>query len=168
MHTVPGPLPTYNQVTKHNLAQMQPMIVHLLKEASFIALDAEFTGLGSSSQITRAKDIQERYQHLCALAKSHALVAFGLSLFIKTEPSSKIGQGEGGDDVGMDGAGQQQQGKDKRRRSNEFERAYRVHNFNFSMLVEVRNGTLRLFSYSRWSSPMKNSLTLNLFYTILI
>ncbi|KAF9550733.1 Target of EGR1, member 1 (Nuclear) [Mortierella hygrophila] len=135
MHTVPGPLPTYNQVTKHNLAQMQPMIVHLLKEAAFIALDAEFTGLGSSSQITRAKDIQERYQHLCALAKGHALVAFGLSLFIKTEPSSKTGQDKGGYDVDMEDAGQQQ-GKGKKRRSNEFERAYRVHNFNFSMLVE--------------------------------
>ncbi|KAF9332105.1 Target of EGR1, member 1 (Nuclear) [Linnemannia elongata] len=137
MHTVPGPLPTYNQVTKHNLAQMQPMIVHLLKEAAFIALDAEFTGLGSSSQITRAKDIQERYQHLCALAKGHALVAFGLSLFIKIEPSSESIQDKAGDnDVNMDDAGQQLQGKGKRRRSNGFEQAYRVHNFNFSMLVE--------------------------------
>ncbi|KAG0291709.1 Target of EGR1, member 1 (Nuclear) [Linnemannia gamsii] len=130
MHTASGPLPTYNQVTKHNLAQMQPMIVHMLKEAAFIALDAEFTGLGSSSQITRAKDIQERYQHLCALAKGHALVAFGLSLFIKTEPSYKTGQDEGDD------AGQQQQGQGKRRRDDMFEKTYKVHNFNFSMLVE--------------------------------
>ncbi|KAF9148790.1 Target of EGR1, member 1 (Nuclear) [Linnemannia schmuckeri] len=135
MHTAPGPLPTYNQVTKHNLAQMQPMIVHLLKEAAFIALDAEFTGLGSSSQITRAKDIQERYQHLCALAKGHALVAFGLSLFIKTESLSNTGQEKGGNDVDMDDGGQQQ-GKGKRRRSDGFERAYKVHNFNFSMLIE--------------------------------
>lgn len=133
MHTASGPLPTYNQVTKHNLAQMQPMIVHLLKEAAFIALDAEFTGLGSSSQITRAKDIQERYQHLCALAKGHALVAFGLSLFIKTEPSSKPGQNEG-DDAGQQ---QQQMGEGKRKRDDRFERTYKVHNFNFSMLVEV-------------------------------
>jgi target of EGR1 protein 1 len=110
------PLPTYNQVTKHNLAAMQPMIVQLLKHASFLALDAEFTGLGPNSQTTRAKDIQERYQHLCALAKSHALVAFGLSIFIRVEPSSEESQtGE----------------TDPRKR------AYKVHNFNFSMLSEV-------------------------------
>ncbi|KAF9131075.1 Target of EGR1, member 1 (Nuclear) [Mortierella sp. 14UC] len=136
MHTAPVPLPTYNQVTKHNLAQMQPMIVHLLKEAAFIALDAEFTGLGSSSQITRAKDIQERYQHLCALAKGHALVAFGLSLFVKTEPaslSSAFTDGQNEDSsVDMDNGGT----KGKRRRCSGFERAYKVHNFNFSMLIE--------------------------------
>ncbi|KAG0372736.1 Target of EGR1, member 1 (Nuclear) [Mortierella sp. AD032] len=140
MHTAPVPLPTYNQVTKHNLAQMQPMIVHLLKKAAFIALDAEFTGLGSSSQITRAKDIQERYQHLCALAKGHALVAFGLSLFVKTEPaSSPLKATNGQDDEGADDDDKDTNkgaNKGKRRRSNEFERAYKVHNFNFSMLIE--------------------------------
>ncbi|KAF9905661.1 Target of EGR1, member 1 (Nuclear) [Linnemannia zychae] len=136
MHTASIPLPTYNQVTKHNLAQIQPVIVHLLKEAAFIALDAEFTGLGSNSQITRAKDIQERYQHLCALAKGHALVAFGLSLFVKTKSESssfrsKDDQGEE-TSVNRDNEGS----NSKRGRSSGFERAYKVHNFNFSMLVE--------------------------------
>ncbi|GJJ70732.1 target of EGR1 protein 1 [Entomortierella parvispora] len=109
------PLPTYNQVTKHNLAAMQPMIVQLLKQATFLALDAEFTGLGSNPQTTRAKDIQERYQHLCGLAKSHAMVAFGLSIFIRVEPSSAQGQSEDTDSR---------------------KRAYKIHNFNFSMLSE--------------------------------
>ncbi|KAG0198456.1 Target of EGR1, member 1 (Nuclear) [Mortierella sp. NVP41] len=138
MHAAPVPLPTYNQVTKHNLAQMQPMIVHLLKEAAFIALDAEFTGLGSSSQITRAKDIQERYQHLCTLAKGHALVAFGLSLFIKTESTAVSESGSTGqdNDVDVDMDKDNGGGQNKRRRHNGFERAYKVHNFNFSMLVE--------------------------------
>ncbi|KAG0032724.1 Target of EGR1, member 1 (Nuclear) [Podila clonocystis] len=104
------PLPTYNQVTKHNLAAIQPMIVQLLKHASFIALDAEFTGLGSNLGATRANDMQERYQNLSNLAKSHALVAFGLSVFI------------------LDKA----QGSD----TSNPEKAFKVHNFNFSMLFE--------------------------------
>ncbi|KAF9314779.1 Target of EGR1, member 1 (Nuclear) [Podila horticola] len=104
------PLPTYNQVTKHNLAAIQPMIVQLLKHASFIALDAEFTGLGSNLGATRANDMQERYQNLSNLAKSHALVAFGLSIFIldKVQDSDTPNP----------------------------EKSYKVHNFNFSMLFE--------------------------------
>ncbi|KAF9302365.1 Target of EGR1, member 1 (Nuclear) [Mortierella antarctica] len=104
------PLPTYNQVTKHNLAAIQPMIVQLLKHASFIALDAEFTGLGSNLSATRANDMQERYHNLSNLAKSHALVAFGLSIFI-------LDKAQGSDTPNPD-------------------QAYKVHNFNFSMLFE--------------------------------
>ncbi|KAI1306276.1 Target of EGR1, member 1 (Nuclear) [Mortierella claussenii] len=121
MPIAPLPPPTYNQVTKHNLAQLQPLIVLLLKQAAFIALDAEFTGLGAKVSNTRAKDIQERYQHLCALARSHALVAFGLSIFIKTNavagPASDAGRTE--------------------EENSHLKRHYKVHNFNFSMLSEV-------------------------------
>ncbi|CAO3573058.1 unnamed protein product [Mortierella alpina] len=124
MHVAALPLPTYNQVTKHNLAQFQPVIVQLLKQAAFIALNAQFTGLGSRSETTRAKDVQERYQHLCELAKSHALVAFGLAIFIRTEPVAKKGQDS---DMDMEV---------KPPQPSENERAFRVHNFNFSLLVE--------------------------------
>ncbi|KAF8937265.1 ribonuclease CAF1 [Dissophora ornata] len=126
MHTVPLPLPTYNQVTKYNLAQMQPMIILLLKQAAFIALDAEFTGLGPKAGATRAKDIQERYQHLCELARSHALVAFGLSIFIKTEPSRSNAESRTAADNATEHAA-----------ASDLERSYRVHNFNFSMLSET-------------------------------
>ncbi|KAF9413649.1 Target of EGR1, member 1 (Nuclear) [Podila epigama] len=111
MHSKAAQLPTYNQVTKHNLASIQPIIVQLLKHASFIALDAEFTGLGTNLAATRSSDIEERYRNLCNLAKSHALVAFGLSIFILDETRSGIEHGSP-------------------------ERAYKVHNFNFSMLAE--------------------------------
>ncbi|KAF9921486.1 Target of EGR1, member 1 (Nuclear) [Linnemannia zychae] len=133
MQTAPAMLPIYNQVTKHNLAQMQPMIIHLLKEAAFIALDAEFTGLGSNSQTTRAKDIQDRYQHLCKLAKSHALIAFGLSLFVKVESTSLTSGKEENVDSSND---EKLLNNGKRKRNDEFERAYKVHNFNFSVLAE--------------------------------
>ncbi|KAF9914246.1 Target of EGR1, member 1 (Nuclear) [Lobosporangium transversale] len=125
MPVTPLPLPTYNQVTKHNLAHLQPMIVLLLKQATFIALDAEFTGLGPKAANTRAKDIQERYQHLCALAKSHALVAVGLSIFVQakaTQPSTTEGTVEIATDAGIG--------------SPDLECRYHVHNFNFSMLSE--------------------------------
>lgn len=114
------PLPTYNQVTKHNLAAIQPMIVQLLKHASFIALDAEFTGLGSNLNATRANDMQERYHNLSNLAKSHALVAFGLSIFI-------LDKAQGSDTPNPD-------------------QAYKVHNFNFSMLFEVSLGLYTMCS----------------------
>ncbi|KAF9581096.1 Target of EGR1, member 1 (Nuclear), partial [Lunasporangiospora selenospora] len=79
--------PTYNQVTKQNLTSLQPIIIQLLKQADFLALDAEFTGLGPKAAATRASDIQERYKNMCRLAGTHALVAFGLSIFIRTSPS---------------------------------------------------------------------------------
>jgi len=113
------PLPTFNQVTKHNLAAIQPMIVQLLKHASFIALDAEFTGLGSNLGATRANDIQERYRNLSSLARSHALVAFGLSIFILDSSSATKTVHDGDTPQNP-------------------EKAYKVHNFNFSMLFEVR------------------------------
>ncbi|KAF9357643.1 Target of EGR1, member 1 (Nuclear) [Mortierella sp. AD094] len=128
MPPVPLPLPTYNQVTKHNLAQLQPMIVLLLKQAAFIALDAEFTGLGPKAVTTRASDIQERYQHLCDLARSHALVAFGLSIFIKTEPSRASSEGVASAASITESAIDTQ---------SDLERSYQVHNFNFSMLSET-------------------------------
>ncbi|KAG0296409.1 Target of EGR1, member 1 (Nuclear) [Dissophora globulifera] len=113
------PLPTYNQVTKHNLVQMQPLIVLLLKQAAFIALDAEFTGLGHNMAATRASDIQDRYQHLCGLARSHALVAFGLSIFIKDQSSSSASH------------------TDRTDGTSSLQHVYNVHNFNFSMLSET-------------------------------
>ncbi|KAF9429076.1 Target of EGR1, member 1 (Nuclear) [Entomortierella beljakovae] len=117
------PLPTYNQVTKYNLVQLQPVIVLLLKQAAFISLDAEFTGLGPKTVTTRATDIQERYQHLCSLAKSHALVAFGLSIFIKPESKKKA-------TVPVTGESAEKPSTD------DLEYHFQVHNFNFSMLSE--------------------------------
>ncbi|KAF9173265.1 Target of EGR1, member 1 (Nuclear) [Mortierella sp. AD010] len=128
MPPVPLPLPTYNQVTKHNLAQLQPMIVLLLKQAAFIALDAEFTGLGPKGVTTRASDIQERYQHLCDLARSHALVAFGLSIFIKAESSRENPDGTAST------SSETESGIGAR---SDLEQSYQVHNFNFSMLSEA-------------------------------
>ncbi|KAI8358098.1 ribonuclease CAF1 [Mortierella sp. GBAus27b] len=117
--------PTYNQVTKHNLALLQPKIFDLLKQAAFIAIDAEFTGFGTDLRATRAKNIQERYQTLCEVAKSHALIAFGLSIFIDNT-SSQSGSTSTKD---TDGAA-------KRDNSHDLERNFSVHNFNFSMLSE--------------------------------
>ncbi|KAG0343483.1 Target of EGR1, member 1 (Nuclear) [Podila humilis] len=120
------PMPTYNQVTKHNLAAIQPMIVQLLKRASFIGLDAEFTGLGSNLRDTRSKDVQERYTNLSSLARSHALVAFGLSVFILDEkkPPKHHPANEEADNLSNTPL------------PTDPERAFKVHNFNFSMLNE--------------------------------
>ncbi|KAI9599326.1 ribonuclease H-like domain-containing protein [Syncephalis fuscata] len=55
----------------------------LIRNASFIAMDCEFTGLGKSQPGTRATNIEDRYVALRKLVDTHALVAVGLSIFIQ-------------------------------------------------------------------------------------
>ncbi|KAJ3404531.1 hypothetical protein HDV05_007132, partial [Chytridiales sp. JEL 0842] len=52
----PGPLltpPPFTLVNKHTLTRLLPSILSTLSKAKFIAIDTEFTGLGSSPK-TRA------------------------------------------------------------------------------------------------------------------
>ncbi|KAF9972045.1 Target of EGR1, member 1 (Nuclear) [Actinomortierella ambigua] len=134
-------IPTHNQVTRDNLAEMQPKVVELLKQATFIAIDVEFTGFGDNIHATKASNVQERYENLCSIAKSHALIAFGLSIFIKKQQQHNTEQHSAIDDHQSVGEADQ---KDKNADHSHdnliphgdcgWERAFVVHNFNFSML----------------------------------
>lgn len=57
-------------------------------------------------------NIEERYVNLCKVVRSHALVAFGLTIFEEVT-------------------------NDVQRMSESLEKRYNVHNFNFSLLSQV-------------------------------
>ncbi|KAJ3089944.1 Target of EGR1, member 1 (Nuclear) [Quaeritorhiza haematococci] len=78
-------VPPFNDVTKHNLVALQLAIRHLIDKACFISFDTEFTGLGGKGAGLRAPDMQERYKNLRNLVRNHALVAFGLTIFEKSD-----------------------------------------------------------------------------------
>ncbi|KAI8925502.1 ribonuclease CAF1 [Entophlyctis helioformis] len=80
-------VPTFNIVNRHNLAVLSLVIGHSLSRAHHIAIDTEFTGLGDQRK-TREQNIEDRYKALADVARSHALVAFGLSVFEKAPPSA--------------------------------------------------------------------------------
>ncbi|KAJ3227524.1 Target of EGR1, member 1 (Nuclear) [Clydaea vesicula] len=81
--TLPTPtIPNFNEVNRFNVQQLQLVINHLITNADFVSVDCEFTGLGEN-KLTKAPNIEERYGHLSKLVKSHAIVAFGLSIFEK-------------------------------------------------------------------------------------
>ncbi len=79
----------FNDVDRHNVLQMLPAIKLLIEKASFIALDTEFTGLGRTKE-TKDTNIQIRYQALSAVVKQHALLAFGLTIFIQHKSTYKV------------------------------------------------------------------------------
>ncbi|RIA97309.1 ribonuclease CAF1 [Glomus cerebriforme] len=109
---MPPKPPSFIDVTKENLTSVQHIIEQALNCASFIALDTEFTGLGGKEANTRAPNIEERYVNLCKVVKTHALVAFGLTVF---------------EEVTNDVQGV----------SESLEKQYNVHNFNFNLLSQV-------------------------------
>ncbi|GES85832.1 target of EGR1 protein 1-like [Rhizophagus clarus] len=109
---MPPKPPSFIDVTKENLVSFQHIIEKALNSASFIALDTEFTGLGGKEANTRAPNIEERYVNLCKVVRSHALVAFGLTIFEEVT-------------------------NDAQRMSESLEKRYNVHNFNFNLLSQV-------------------------------
>ncbi|EGF77464.1 hypothetical protein BATDEDRAFT_27676 [Batrachochytrium dendrobatidis JAM81] len=76
---------SFNVVNRHNLSTLSLTINHILSRAHHVALDAEFTGLGDP-QLTRQRNIEDRYRELANVARTHALVAFGLSIFEQPDP----------------------------------------------------------------------------------
>ncbi|RKP04018.1 hypothetical protein CXG81DRAFT_8813 [Caulochytrium protostelioides] len=70
----------YNAVNRTNIASYAPMILEVLRHTAFYAVDCEFTGLGAG---TRAADMGDRYEAMRRVVGAHALVAVGLSLFVR-------------------------------------------------------------------------------------
>jgi hypothetical protein len=55
----------------------------LLQQANFVAIDAEFSGLGAAAFSARISDLEERYKVLRSVAMDYSLVSFGMSIFEK-------------------------------------------------------------------------------------
>ncbi|KAG0724015.1 Target of EGR1 protein 1 [Chionoecetes opilio] len=75
------------EVTGDNYAQVWPCMAKAFKDATFIAMDCELSGLGNRSKIN-SSELDLRYQNLVELANSHAIVALGISCFSCNSVSS--------------------------------------------------------------------------------
>ncbi|KAJ2025193.1 hypothetical protein IWW57_003464 [Coemansia sp. S610] len=83
---------TYTDVTRTNIRSLYWGVSAQIAKAKFLAIDTEFTGLVLSNAsrvfnlkttewVTRATDMREKYRAMSNVAKTHALVAMGLSTF---------------------------------------------------------------------------------------
>ncbi|ORX68371.1 ribonuclease CAF1, partial [Linderina pennispora] len=84
----------YNDITRRNLLLVADTIREQIADAKFIAIDTEFTGLSISNAspvfgfntqewVTRATQMEDKYKAMSNVAKSHALVSLGMSVFSK-------------------------------------------------------------------------------------
>ncbi|KAJ2451194.1 hypothetical protein EV183_003778 [Coemansia sp. RSA 2336] len=85
----------YTDVTRNTIYPLSSDILKQISQASFIAIDTEFTGLSlchaspalglnTADWNVRASDMREMYKAMANVAKSHALVSLGLSTFTHT------------------------------------------------------------------------------------
>lgn len=83
-------------VTKENLFLIWPSLIHSISTASFIALDVELSGLGNRKTLM-TRCIEDRYAAIGEVAKTRAIISFGLSCF-RHEPlpiaDEELGNGE--------------------------------------------------------------------------
>uniref|UniRef100_H2YQR8 C3H1-type domain-containing protein n=1 Tax=Ciona savignyi TaxID=51511 RepID=H2YQR8_CIOSA len=68
------------EVTKENLEQLWPYVLKNVKNSSFIAMDAEMSGLGAKSDIMKS-DVEQRYKGICLGAQTHSIISLGLACF---------------------------------------------------------------------------------------
>ncbi|KAI7871233.1 ribonuclease H-like domain-containing protein [Spinellus fusiger] len=76
----------YNEISSKNFDSLYPSIVDAISKASYIVLDTEFTG--HCKRIT--KNMEQRYDALAAVIKTHAIVSFGMTVLQKhTHPDQQ-------------------------------------------------------------------------------
>ncbi|KAJ1665335.1 hypothetical protein IW140_001496 [Coemansia sp. RSA 1813] len=82
----------YNDVTRDNIRPLFDSIRSIISRAKFVAIDTEFTGLvlsnasrvfrlNTAEWVTRATDMKERYKAMANVAKTHALLSIGISVY---------------------------------------------------------------------------------------
>ncbi|XP_072018967.1 target of EGR1 protein 1-like [Amphiura filiformis] len=67
-------------VHRDNFESIWPSIIVAIRNSSFVALDAELSGLGPRKNLM-LRSFDERYQALREVAKSHSILSLGLSCF---------------------------------------------------------------------------------------
>ncbi|PNW86527.1 hypothetical protein CHLRE_02g090276v5 [Chlamydomonas reinhardtii] len=90
-------------VTRHNFAAALPVIRAAIRDATFVAIDAEFTGLSPEGNGGEEllDDYEERYRRIANAASSFVIGQFGISAFKWVPPTSSSGsRGGGGGGVG--------------------------------------------------------------------
>ncbi|KAJ2388227.1 hypothetical protein GGI23_006101, partial [Coemansia sp. RSA 2559] len=82
----------YNDVTRDNIRPLYASIRSIISRAKFVAIDTEFTGLvlsnasrvfrlNTAEWVTRATDMKDKYRAMANVAKTHALLSMGLSVY---------------------------------------------------------------------------------------
>lgn len=67
-------------VHRENLKMLWPSIVYAIHSSSFIAIDAELSGLGNRRALM-SKSMDDRYKSMVSTAKSRSIISLGLSCF---------------------------------------------------------------------------------------
>ena len=80
-------------VTKNNFKRLWPQIVADITNASFIAIDAEMSGLGCTKQ-TMTSNLDERYAFISSLAASRSIISLGLACFTCFEKNKSVSDKE--------------------------------------------------------------------------
>ncbi|XP_077865432.1 target of EGR1 protein 1-like [Saccoglossus kowalevskii] len=76
-------------VHKDNFHELRPSMQLAIQSATFVAADAELSGLGPRKLLV-AHSVDDRYKAMCDIAKSRALISLGLSCF-KINPQQTCG-----------------------------------------------------------------------------
>ncbi|KAJ2611011.1 hypothetical protein EV177_003693 [Coemansia sp. RSA 1804] len=88
----------YNDVTRDNIAPLFKDIRDIISRAKFVAIDTEFTGLvlsnasrlfrfNTAEWVTRATDMKEKYKAMANIARTHALLSLGVSVYSRRHVS---------------------------------------------------------------------------------
>lgn len=84
------------EVTDDNFLKILPTIQTAIKNASFVAIDCELTGIGDRKKINYP-EIDLRYRYTAEIARSYAVISLGLSCFTCRSVSDvKVKDDEGG------------------------------------------------------------------------
>ena len=67
-------------VTKNNFEKFWPKIIEDISNSSFLAIDAEMSGLGST-KMTMNPNLDERYASLSSMAATRSIISLGLACF---------------------------------------------------------------------------------------
>jgi len=75
------------EVTRDNFIETLPLLYLAIKEADFVAVDCEFSGLSTNrdSQTDVLDSLQQRYEKLKSSAQNFMLLQFGLAAFSWSE-----------------------------------------------------------------------------------
>ncbi|GLC34625.1 hypothetical protein PLESTB_001241100 [Pleodorina starrii] len=87
----------FTDVTRHNFKAVLPVMRAAIQEATFVAIDAEFTGLSpDGGGEDPLDDYDERYKRLLAAADNFLICQFGLSAFKWHTAPASSSRGGGG------------------------------------------------------------------------
>lgn len=81
------------EVTKKNFKDLFPLIVADVKASSFIAIDAEMSGLGSTKQ-TMNSNLNDRYNAISSFASTRSIISLGLACFSCLSSFKELGSNE--------------------------------------------------------------------------